>query len=1191
MAIRRDENYLMNYEDTGGFGGDEFDNFIPSGITSLPIQQPVIQPIAQPIVQPIVQPVAPVVAPQPEVQQVQQVIQPIPQPIVQPSPSIVQPIAQPLTPFAPPVVEQVAQEENTGVFGLPSVQPPPVVPPAQPAAPVGPDPKAIDALTNQILGQGLTSKWSGEGFGSAEKNAADMAKILAGIGITDIKQFGKFTQTGINESVYPDGRGGFVDLRGKPVDPSLVQANEFNGEAGSWTDYSAPVGTQEVFGNKITKQAVPITYSERQTGNFFGGTFAGKGNTGYGVQFDAQGNPIFYTQGASSNDLANIMKDLGPLGQIAIAAATGGLSLPAQLAANAGIQLLAGGNLGDIVKGTALSYLGGQAGNLISGSSGITDLLGKTGSDIAARTTQQFVGSGGKADLGQALLGNVVGSGVNSVIGELPGLDSLSATDKNLTSNLIAAVATGTPIDQAIQNALVGKASSLASGAVAEARNAAPAPQTYEDMMASIMPKMPDQPSTDTGPSNDEILKQIGYEPEPVTVSQEPQNINELLAQLEPLKEKAAPGINVAEQQASAERVAQEQAAREKAYQEQADRDAQERQAAIQKANEEAEAAQRAHDEQVAQETKAAKERQDAIDKAAAEAKQADDARAQAKAKADQEEHDAQVAKDAQAAAERQAAIDRERAQAEADQKAYEEQVARETQEAKDKQDAIDRANAEAKKQILPEPTPEPTNVTELLRQIQPEPIVEPAVQPVAEEPVAQPTVTEEPASIDELLRSLQPYAEPTVESRTLPQEVPQIEEKPVIQDMPFDLDKLLGQLPTQEEQPAVDNLINKAVTDTLGTKTETAAEPATGKEKTMDEDTGGDYMGNLSSLINPSGFNYFEEEQAPPPANIDDVLNSLSGGVNEDFLKNLSPDELARYRAMQQGDYTPPSYDVQDSGVSQQMMDEFNKNFNPAGGFGSQYQTVGTNRVMINDDGTATILDPTTGQSSYLDEDQVKALVKNGTLNSSSSGYVGATGGTGSTPGGSKASTSTSKTAAKPTAASPGTNNNGLIMALMAMMAMMNSKGGGSSAASSIPALSANRSQLPYAPVGRPGAGGVNYFSPTTYTAKAAEGGLMGLAGGGMSNLGGYSDGGRLLRGPGDGVSDSIPATIGGKQPARLATGEFVVPARIVSELGNGDTKSGADKLYGMMDRVQKARRKTKNVAADTKAHKYLPA
>ena len=105
---------------------------------------------------------------------------------------------------------------------------------------------------------------------------------------------------------------------------------------------------------------------------------------------------------------------------------------------------------------------------------------------------------------------------------------------------------------------------------------------------------------------------------------------------------------------------------------------------------------------------------------------------------------------------------------------------------------------------------------------------------------------------------------------------------------------------------------------------------------------------------------------------------------------------------------------------------------------------------------------------------------------------------------------------------------------------------------------------------------------------------GIKGLNAGGMSNLGGYSDGGRLLRGPGDGVSDSIPAMIGKKQPARLADGEFVVPARIVSELGNGSTEAGARKLYAMMDRVQSARKKTvgKNkVAHNSRADKFLPA
>jgi hypothetical protein len=103
------------------------------------------------------------------------------------------------------------------------------------------------------------------------------------------------------------------------------------------------------------------------------------------------------------------------------------------------------------------------------------------------------------------------------------------------------------------------------------------------------------------------------------------------------------------------------------------------------------------------------------------------------------------------------------------------------------------------------------------------------------------------------------------------------------------------------------------------------------------------------------------------------------------------------------------------------------------------------------------------------------------------------------------------------------------------------------------------------------------------------------GAAGGLMPyNLGGYSDGGRLLRGPGDGVSDDIPAVIGNRQPARLADGEFVIPARIVSELGNGSTDAGAKRLYAMMDRIQSGRKKTigkGNVAKDTKAKKHLLA
>jgi hypothetical protein len=115
---------------------------------------------------------------------------------------------------------------------------------------------------------------------------------------------------------------------------------------------------------------------------------------------------------------------------------------------------------------------------------------------------------------------------------------------------------------------------------------------------------------------------------------------------------------------------------------------------------------------------------------------------------------------------------------------------------------------------------------------------------------------------------------------------------------------------------------------------------------------------------------------------------------------------------------------------------------------------------------------------------------------------------------------------------------------------------------------------------------GGLSEFIEILNASKMAQGGA--------ADLGDYSDGGRLLKGPGDGVSDDIPATIAGKQPARLADGEFVIPARIVSEIGNGSTDAGAKRLYAMMDRIQDGRKKTigkKNIAKDTKAKKHLLA
>jgi hypothetical protein len=132
--------------------------------------------------------------------------------------------------------------------------------------------------------------------------------------------------------------------------------------------------------------------------------------------------------------------------------------------------------------------------------------------------------------------------------------------------------------------------------------------------------------------------------------------------------------------------------------------------------------------------------------------------------------------------------------------------------------------------------------------------------------------------------------------------------------------------------------------------------------------------------------------------------------------------------------------------------------------------------------------------------------------------------------------------------------------------------------------------------------------FNPSTYRPAFAEGGItdidlgstatlsatpvtMMARGGGIADLGGYSDGGRLLKGPGDGMSDSIPARIGRRQPARLADGEFVVPADVVSHLGNGSTDAGAKQLYDMMDKVRRARTGNKKQGREINPRRFVPA
>jgi len=116
--------------------------------------------------------------------------------------------------------------------------------------------------------------------------------------------------------------------------------------------------------------------------------------------------------------------------------------------------------------------------------------------------------------------------------------------------------------------------------------------------------------------------------------------------------------------------------------------------------------------------------------------------------------------------------------------------------------------------------------------------------------------------------------------------------------------------------------------------------------------------------------------------------------------------------------------------------------------------------------------------------------------------------------------------------------------------------------------------------------------FAPLGLSQLAKGGRVKGYADGGISTL--TPDDGKYLNGNGDGVSDDIPATIEGEQEAALSDGEFIIPARIVSELGNGSSDAGAKKLYNMIDKIQALRNKTmgdkKQYAKDTNAERYLP-
>jgi hypothetical protein len=171
------------------------------------------------------------------------------------------------------------------------------------------------------------------------------------------------------------------------------------------------------------------------------------------------------------------------------------------------------------------------------------------------------------------------------------------------------------------------------------------------------------------------------------------------------------------------------------------------------------------------------------------------------------------------------------------------------------------------------------------------------------------------------------------------------------------------------------------------------------------------------------------------------------------------------------------------------------------------------------------------------------------------------------------------------------------------------------------IPQLTATRAQVPYQydPNRRPGSGGRQYFTDVQYTAPTAEAANAAQQAARAQarqiaaeaaptspmrpvantfDFGGFAQGGlmalahgRYLQGDTDGMSDDVAAEIDGREPAKLSHGEFVVPADVVSHLGNGNSDAGAKKLYQMMDKIRMARTGTKEQGKEINADKYIHA
>lgn len=328
---------------------------------------------------------------------------------------------------------------------------------------------SIDALTQQILSQGTTGKWSGEGYGSAEANARAIAEYLADIGIDDIKNFGKVTAVSPIERgeimAYPNdptdlskgfytyapirklGSEDYVIDQSKKiaVDPGAIKTYQRadnvdeNGNPVYTTGYTVPSPYyEEGFGNKLTNQLVKRDYS-RANGNIWGGTFTGKDSTGFGVQFGPDGTPYFYTQAGGST---SSMGDIAPM--VSLLAMVPSPIQPLAMAANAAIALDQGNTLGALASAAGIP--------------GVSDVLAPAaGSALSGlKTANQVAGLASAVESGDVLKALTSGAGLAGAGGLGLGDSGYTVADALKAANIATALESGNTAP--LVNALAGYA-------------------------------------------------------------------------------------------------------------------------------------------------------------------------------------------------------------------------------------------------------------------------------------------------------------------------------------------------------------------------------------------------------------------------------------------------------------------------------------------------------------------------------------------------------------------------------------------------------------------------------------------------------------------------------------------------------------------------------------------------------------